>query len=88
MMQTSKAPLILDETVSVTASTKHSSTLYVDLGSVVVLDPRIICATSAAAYTDAKCLHPFGKFNAFLDMFYRIKSLIYIIYNISMTLKV
>ena len=33
---------------------------------------RIVCATSA--YTEAKRLLRFGQFNAFLDMFYCIKS--------------
>ena len=42
------------------------------LGSTAVWSLRIICAM--LAYVDVKCLHHFGKFNAFLDMFYCIKS--------------
>ena len=42
------------------------------LGSMAVWSLRIVSATSAYAY--AKCLHRFGQFNAFLDMFHCIKS--------------
>ena len=46
--------------------------IWCHLGSMAVWSLRIVCTTSA--YLDAKRLHCFEQFNAFLDMFYGIKS--------------
>ena len=45
------------------------------LGSMAVRSLRIVCATSA--YADAKCLHRFGQFNAFLGMFLMHKFMLF-----------
>ena len=41
--------------------------VWCHLGSMIAQTPCVVCATSA--YADAKCLHWFGQFNAFLDVF-------------------
>ena len=69
LTQASKAPLTLDHTVPCQELRKLPTRCH--LGSVAEWNLRIVCTTFAN--TDAKPLHRFGEFHAFLVMFCSIK---------------
>ena len=69
LTQTSKrhSPWMISDHVNSCVSYPFIEPIRCHLGSMAVWSRRIFCGTSA--YADAKRLHHFGRFNAFLDMF-------------------